>query len=156
MPAIGEVLLSITRDLQPGFVNESRRLKGLSSFLIGHPDDGEFAQFFIDQREQLLGGFRIARINGAEQLGDVGHALDGRPRPTEGERVRGEKWCATSRYHGFTLSHALAFGYVKHDEVITPDFVLNGKYTIDFAGKHYPAKALLEPPYDPKNEKIMV
>ncbi len=62
----------------------------------------------------------------------------------------------TSGYYGFTLGRALGFGYVKHEEVITPDFVLGGKYTIDFAGKQYPARALLEPPFDPKNEKIMV
>lgn len=62
----------------------------------------------------------------------------------------------TSGYYGFTLGRALAFGYVKSDEVITPEFVTGGKYTIDFAAKQYPAKALLEPPYDPKNEKIMV
>jgi glycine cleavage system aminomethyltransferase T/glycine/D-amino acid oxidase-like deaminating enzyme len=63
---------------------------------------------------------------------------------------------ATSGYYGFTLGRALAFGYVKHDEVITTDFVLSGKYTIDFAGKQYPAKAMLQPPFDPKNERIMV
>jgi len=63
---------------------------------------------------------------------------------------------STSGYYGFTLGRAIAFGYVKHDEVIKPDFVLSGKYTIDFAGKQYPAKARLEPPYDPKNERIMV
>ena len=62
----------------------------------------------------------------------------------------------TSGYYGFTLGRAIAFGYVKHDEVITPEFVLSGKYTIDFAGKPYPAQAMLQPPFDPKNEKIMV
>ena len=60
-------------NLQPGFVNECRGLEGLSGFFIGHPDDGQLAQFFIDEREQLIGSFGIARINGAEQLGDVGH-----------------------------------------------------------------------------------
>jgi glycine cleavage system aminomethyltransferase T len=63
---------------------------------------------------------------------------------------------ASSGYYGFTLGRALAFGYVKSDDVITPEYVTCGKYTIDFAGKQYPAKALLEPPYDPKNERIMV
>jgi len=62
----------------------------------------------------------------------------------------------TSGYYGFTLGRAIAFAYVKHDEIITPDFVLSGKYTIDFAGKQHPARALLEPPFDPKNERIMV
>ena len=59
-------------------------------------------------------------------------------------------------WHGFTLSRAVAFGYVKSDEINRPDFVLGGKYIIDFAGKPYPAKALLEPPFVPKNEKIRV
>jgi len=62
----------------------------------------------------------------------------------------------TSGYYGFTLGRALAFGYVKSDDVITSEFVTSAKYTIDFAGRQYPAKALLEPPFDPKNEKIMV
>ena len=62
----------------------------------------------------------------------------------------------TSGYYGFTLGRAIAFGYVKSDDLITPEYVTGGKYTIDFAGKQYPAKALLQPPFDPKNEKIMV
>jgi hypothetical protein len=77
MPAIGEVLLTVTGNLQPGLVHERRGLQGLSGFLMGHPDDGEFAQFLIDQREQLISRCRIARINGAEQLGDFGHEGDG-------------------------------------------------------------------------------
>jgi 4-methylaminobutanoate oxidase (formaldehyde-forming) len=63
---------------------------------------------------------------------------------------------ATSGYYGFTLGRAIAFGYVKSDEIITPEFLTGAKYTIDFAGKQYPARALLQPPFDPKNEKIMV
>ena len=59
-------------------------------------------------------------------------------------------------YYGLLLGCALSFGYLKCDQVITPDFVLNGKYTIDFAGKQYPAKAMLQAPFDSKNEKIMV
>jgi glycine cleavage system aminomethyltransferase T len=62
----------------------------------------------------------------------------------------------TSGYYGFTLGRAIAFGYVKSDEIITPEFVLSGKYTIDFAGKQYAAEAMLQPPFDPKNERIMV
>ena len=62
----------------------------------------------------------------------------------------------TSGYYGFTLGRAIAMGYVKNGEVITPEFILAGNYTIDFAGKPYPARALLQPPFDPKNEKILV
>jgi hypothetical protein len=67
-----------TGNLQPALMHESRGLKRLSRFLIGHPDGGELAQFSIDQRKQLVGGFRIARINGVEQLRDVGQGKDGR------------------------------------------------------------------------------
>jgi heterotetrameric sarcosine oxidase gamma subunit len=61
----------------------------------------------------------------------------------------------TSGYYGFTLGCALALGYVRHEESVTPEFITSGKYAIDFAGKQYPAKALLKPPFDPKNERIM-
>ena len=44
MPAIGEVLVAVTGDLQPGLMHESRGLQGLSGFLVGHPDDGELAK----------------------------------------------------------------------------------------------------------------
>ncbi len=62
----------------------------------------------------------------------------------------------TSGYYGFTMGRALAFGYVKSDGIITPEFVLGGSYTIDFAGKQYPAQVLLQAPYDPKNERILI
>ena len=54
------------------------------------------------------------------------------------------------------LGRAIAFGHAKSDETITPEFVTGAKYMIDFAGKQYPARARLEPPFDPKNAKIMV
>jgi len=90
------------------------------------------ASFVVDDPEAMLwGGERIFR--------------DGKLMGT-----------TTSGYYGFTLGRVLAFGYVKSDEIITPEFVTCANYTIDFAGKQYSAKALLEPPFDPKNEKIMV
>jgi len=45
----------------------------LTGLLISHADNGELAQLLVDQRKQLIGGFRIARINGVEQLRNVGH-----------------------------------------------------------------------------------
>ena len=68
MPAIGEMLVTITGDLQPGFMHESRGLQSLSGFFIGHPDDRELAQFSIDQGEQFLGGFGIALVNAVQNL----------------------------------------------------------------------------------------
>jgi glycine/D-amino acid oxidase-like deaminating enzyme/sarcosine oxidase gamma subunit len=37
-----------------------------------------------------------------------------------------------------------------------PFFIKSGRYTLDVAGAHYPARASLAPLYDPKNEKILV
>lgn len=73
MPAVGELLASVSSDLQPSFVHERRGLQRLTGFLISHADSRQLAQFLIDQREKLICSFGIARINGAEQLGDVGH-----------------------------------------------------------------------------------
>ena len=73
MPAIGELLVTVTGDLQPGLMHQSRRLKRLSGFLIGHPDGGEFAQFSIDQREQFLGSLSVALLHSVENASDVTH-----------------------------------------------------------------------------------
>jgi 4-methylaminobutanoate oxidase (formaldehyde-forming) len=60
----------------------------------------------------------------------------------------------TSASYGHTVGGAVALGYVRHQEPITPDFIRAGKYTIDIAGRKYPARASLEPPYDPKGIRI--
>ena len=75
MPAIGEVLVAISSDLQPGLMHERRRLEGLPSFLIGHQDDRQLAQFLIDQWEQLVGSLRLAGSNGVEHLSQLGHGV---------------------------------------------------------------------------------
>ena len=46
----------------------------MSGFLIGHPDDCEFAQIFIDQRKKCLGGLGIALLDAVEDAGDITHA----------------------------------------------------------------------------------
>ena len=74
MPAIGEVFVAVPGNLQPDLVYECCGLQGLSGFFIGHSDDGEFAQFLIDEREQLLCGLGIALLKGIEDLGDFAHA----------------------------------------------------------------------------------
>src|SRR2546425_6926158 len=76
MTAIGEVLVAVTGNLQPGLVDESCGLEGLSGFLIGHPHDGQFAQLFINEREQLIGRLRVTMLNGFEDLRDVAHSAN--------------------------------------------------------------------------------
>ena len=58
---------------QPRFVDERCRLKRLPGPLLSHFVRRQPAQFPINQREQLVGSFRIACVNGTEQLGNVGH-----------------------------------------------------------------------------------
>src|SRR6185503_12615647 len=73
MATIGELLLSITCDLQPGLMHERRGLQRLSGFFIGHPDDGEFAQFLIDQREEFFVRSRLTPVDGLEDPRDIAH-----------------------------------------------------------------------------------
>ena len=77
MPAIGEALAAVPGDLQLGLVDESRGLKSLSGFFIGHPYDGEFAQLLINERKQFIGGFGVAMFDGVEDLSDVAHTDPG-------------------------------------------------------------------------------
>jgi len=54
-------LLSIRPgQLQPGFMDESSRLQRLSRCFVRHAGRREFAQFVINEGEQLLGCIRIA------------------------------------------------------------------------------------------------
>src|SRR6185503_18271900 len=54
---------------------ESRGLKGLSGFLIGHLGGGEFAQLCINEREQFIGRLGIALLNAVEDARDVAHKV---------------------------------------------------------------------------------
>src|SRR5262245_34520176 len=41
-------------------------LQGLPGLFLGHPLGSQFAQFIIDQRQQLLSGVPIALLDGAQ------------------------------------------------------------------------------------------
>ena len=69
-------------------MHERGGLQRLPRFLLRHLRRRQLAQFFIDQREQLIARFRIARINGIEQLGEVGHGGDASAFVAESERGR--------------------------------------------------------------------
>lgn len=73
VPALGLVHIN-----QPnvGFVNQGGSLQRLSRLLLRHPLRRQLAQLIIDQRQQLLGGTRVALFDGREDAGDVGHEHD--------------------------------------------------------------------------------
>lgn len=65
----------------------------------------------------------------------------------EGERVG---YTMSSGY-AHTLGACAALGYVNHDEGVTPEFITQGRYTIEQANRSYTARASLMPMYDPKS-----
>jgi sarcosine dehydrogenase len=76
-----------------------------------------------------------------------------------GERIYRDGICVgytTSGSYGHTLGGAVALGYVRNPDPITPEFLKSGRYAIDVGGVRFPARASLAPLYDPKNEKILV
>ena len=61
----------------------------------------------------------------------------------------------TSGAYGHSVGGAVAMGYVTNTEAVDRDFILSGRYEIGIAGRHYPAKAWLRPPYDPHRKRIL-
>jgi 4-methylaminobutanoate oxidase (formaldehyde-forming) len=61
----------------------------------------------------------------------------------------------TSGAYGHGLGSAVALGYVGHDGGINAEFINNGRYEINIAGKRYPARAHFRTPYDPHRKRIL-
>ncbi|MBM3124950.1 MAG: FAD-dependent oxidoreductase [Chloroflexi bacterium] len=62
----------------------------------------------------------------------------------------------TSGMFGHTIGSCIGLGYVHHKEPITADWVEAGAYEIEVAGERFPARASLNPFYDPKGLRIRV
>ena len=56
--------------------------------------------------------------------------------------------------YGFTLGGAMGMGFVYHEVDASIEFINSGSYEIDIAGERYPARASLQPMYDPKNIRL--
>ena len=59
-------------------MDQGRGLERLPGLLLGQPLRGQLAQLVVDQRQQLLGGLRVALLDGRE---DAGHVIHRRRRP---------------------------------------------------------------------------
>jgi 4-methylaminobutanoate oxidase (formaldehyde-forming) len=57
----------------------------------------------------------------------------------------------TSGAYGFKIGSAVGMGYVKNEDGITDQWVLDGKYELEVEGKMIPAAVHIRSPYDPKN-----
>ena len=58
---------------QIGFVDQGRRLERLPRLLPGELLRRQLAQLVVDQRQQLLGGGRVALFNGRQDQGYIIH-----------------------------------------------------------------------------------
>ncbi len=56
--------------------------------------------------------------------------------------------------YGHTLGGAVGLAMIEADEPIDQSYLDSGEWTVDIAGKIYPATVSLRPLYDPKNERI--
>jgi 4-methylaminobutanoate oxidase (formaldehyde-forming) len=105
-----------------------------SDALVRHKENGplkyRMVQFLLEDPEPLLYGNEIIYRDGEI----VGYLQTGA--------------------YGFTLGGAMGMGFVENEDGATTDFINNGTYEIDIAGKRYPAKASLRPMYDPKGIRV--
>jgi 4-methylaminobutanoate oxidase (formaldehyde-forming) len=60
----------------------------------------------------------------------------------------------TSGGHGYTVGKAIGYGYVRHSEGVTDDFLSGGDYELVVAMARVPARLHLKPLYDPKGERV--
>lgn len=60
----------------------------------------------------------------------------------------------TSGGYGYTLGQGIGYGYVRHAEGVTDDFMLSGTYELVVAAERYPARIGLQPFYDPTGARV--
>jgi 4-methylaminobutanoate oxidase (formaldehyde-forming) len=60
----------------------------------------------------------------------------------------------TSGMFGHTVGRAIGMGYVANEGGVDSRFVESGSYEIEVACERFPARASLEPLYDPKHERV--
>ena len=102
----------------------------------------------VAQREagvkKLLAGFTVA---------DPAVVLLGRETIfRNGKRVG---WLSSGGY-GHTLGVPIGYGYVRHPDGVTAEYVMAGQYELEVASTRVPAQAHLTPLYDPKMERVKV
>ena len=67
-----------------------------------------------------------------------------------GERVG---WLSSGGY-GHSVDLPIGYGYIRHKDGVTEDFMTSGSYELEVASERVPAKLYLAPLYDPGNARI--
>ena len=79
MPSIIPLWIArCARQPQVRFVHQHRRLQRLAWLFLGELLGGKFTKLVVHQGQQLLGGLRIAMVDGVQDSGDFVHAASAR------------------------------------------------------------------------------
>ncbi|RJF88083.1 FAD-dependent oxidoreductase [Oleomonas cavernae] len=62
-------------------------------------------------------------------------------------------WLSSGGF-GYTVGHAVGYGYVRDAAGVDRGHVLSGSYELEIATERFPARVSLEPFYDPKGDKV--
>ncbi len=68
----------------------------------------------------------------------------------DGERVG---WLSSGGY-GYTVASSIGYGYVRHPDGVTPEFVTSGTYELEVATRRVPCRVTTVPLYDPGMARI--
>ena len=68
----------------------------------------------------------------------------------DGERVG---WLSSAGF-GYTLDRSIGYGYVRHPDGVTTQYVLDGTYELEVATERVPCVVSLQPFYDPRSERV--
>ncbi|MDP6892430.1 MAG: FAD-dependent oxidoreductase [Verrucomicrobiota bacterium] len=60
----------------------------------------------------------------------------------------------TSGGFGHTVGYGIGMGFIRNQDGVNREFLLNGDYELEIACERFPAKASLKPAYDPKSERV--
>jgi glycine cleavage system aminomethyltransferase T/glycine/D-amino acid oxidase-like deaminating enzyme len=68
----------------------------------------------------------------------------------DGERVG---WLSSAGF-GYTIDRSIGYGYVRHPDGVTTQYVLDGTYELEVATARVPCDVSLQPFYDPRSERV--
>jgi 4-methylaminobutanoate oxidase (formaldehyde-forming) len=60
----------------------------------------------------------------------------------------------TSGGFGYTIGKSVGYGYVRDSGGVSDDFMTSGDYALVVASQTYPAKIMLDAPFDPSNSRV--
>ncbi len=64
----------------------------------------------------------------------------------DGERVG---WLSSAGF-GYTIDRSIGYGYVRHADGVSAEFVTSGRYELEVATERVPCDVSLQPFYDPR------